>query len=186
MEQQHLSHSVSIGNTPPYYTLTTSITTTGLQVGDTWTCTAIGEDLEDGSLTPSYIWQDMNGSFIQSGSSLTLSASNSDPGYPITCVATITDSGGLSLDSSASETVVNSSPSTPSISITPSAPVAGVDDLVCTIASQSIDPDGQTITYNSDGITLQVSNVHPVLLLFRIRFRSKHHGRHLDVSGDSL
>ena len=157
-----LTDSVSIGNSDPYFTMAATITTTGLQTGDTWTCTAFGEDPEDGTLTPSYIWQDGGGAFVQSGSILTLSPSNSEPNYPLTCVATITDSAGVSVSSSASEIVQNSYPSTPSISISPSAPVAGIDNLVCTIASHSYDPDSQAISYsfswfNSSGLQQSAS-----------------------------
>ena len=162
--------SVSIGNTNPYFTMPATITTTGHQVGDSWICTAFGADQEDGMLTPSYIWKDMNGGLVHNGSTLVLSANNSNPNESITCLATIMDSAGISLSSSAAETVLNSLPSTPSISISPSSPTAGVDDLICNINTLASDPDAEQVVYtyewyNSSGLQ-QASSVSALSNIF--------------------
>jgi hypothetical protein len=45
------------------------------------------------------------------------------------------------------ENSCNSAPTAPEVSISPSDPTAGEDDLVCSIDSESYDPDGDTISY---------------------------------------
>ncbi|MFT5587221.1 MAG: hypothetical protein ACI9VR_004829 [Cognaticolwellia sp.] len=45
--------------------------------------------------------------------------------------------------------VANAAPSIPTVIISPeNGPVAGVDDLVCEVLRPSVDPDGDTVTYN--------------------------------------
>lgn len=138
----------SAGNTAPYFSVSALIVTNGTQVGSSWTCVAGGSDAEDGVLTPTYEWLNNSGAVIQTGANLSITASNSAPNTLISCRATITDSGGLSATSTDTEMVQNSVPSTPSISISPSAPVAGVDNLTCSIVSPSTDADLDSIIYS--------------------------------------
>lgn len=162
-----LSNTETVGNTDPTFLTPATITTTGNLVGDTWTCYANGTDQDDGALTPTYTWEDANGNFLASGASLTLSSSNSNPNTDIFCVASIADTDGGTATSSASETVVNTSPTfTSSASISPSSAVTSTL-LIC--AGTAADSDGDTptlsyawsksngTTYGSNGNTLQLS-----------------------------
>ena len=60
-------------------------------------------------------------------------------------------------------TISNTPPTTPSVSISPTAPFAGVDDLTCTISGLSTDVDGDALTYtfvwrDGSGSTVQTTN----------------------------
>ena len=56
------------------------VTTSGTQVGDTWTCYAAGTDQDDGTLNPTYEWHGCQWNTIgASGDTLVLSSSNSAP-----------------------------------------------------------------------------------------------------------
>jgi len=64
-------------------------------------------------------------------------------------VATVTDTAGNTRTATVSFVVgpPNSAPTAPVVSISPSAPVALTDDLVCSIDTASTDADNDTITY---------------------------------------
>ena len=60
-------------------------------------------------------------------------------------------------------TISNTPPTSPSASISPSAPFAGVDDLICSVSNISADVDGDPITYtfvwrDGNGSVVQTSN----------------------------
>ncbi len=112
-----ITATTTIQNTPPTFTDVAQLSTTGLQVGDTWTCAATGVDQDDGSLLPTYTWQDDTGTNIGSGTSLPISALNSTPEESIYCIATLQDNQGLSVSSSTSETVLNTAPIISSVEI---------------------------------------------------------------------
>ena len=169
-----LAASETVLNTDPTFITPATVSTNGTQVGDTWTCYAAGTDQDDGTLTPTYEWQDANGTFVASGSSLTLSSSNSAPNTDLTCVATLTDSLNATATSSASATVTNTAPTFDvSASISPNTGVVTASLLTCT--GNAIDADGDTPTvsyawsnsngtvYGSTGNTLQLtpSTVNP-------------------------
>ena len=68
------------------------------------------------------------------------------PEDEVVCTVTVTDTQ-LATDSDfASITITNRPPEQPTVSISPSSPVEGVDDLVCT--ATSIDLDGTTPNYS--------------------------------------
>ena len=112
-----LSATATIQNTAPSFSSPAQISSTGLQVGDTWTCSAIGEDQDDGTLTVVYQWEDAQGIQLQTGASIEITASNSNPSESLTCVATITDIQGLITTSTTSKIVSNTAPSIISVGI---------------------------------------------------------------------
>ena len=130
-----VSSTVTIQNSTPTFTGAVSITATGTQVGDTWTCNATGSDLDDGLITPTYIWQDTAGNTLGTDSTLLLTAQNSEPTEEIYCVATLTDALGLSVSDSSFLSVSNTPPSITSISIDQSD--VYTDDLVSATAVYS-------------------------------------------------
>ena len=150
-----LAASETVLNTDPTFITPATVSTNGTQVGDTWTCYAAGTDQDDGTLTPTYEWQDANGTFVASGSSLTLSSSNSAPNTDLTCVATLTDSLNATATSSASATVTNTAPSFDiAASISPNSNVVTASLLTCTGSASDADGDTPTVSYawsNSNG-----------------------------------
>ena len=150
------THSVYVNNTKPTVTTPTVTPSGRFIMGTTLTCAASGSDAEDGSLTPTYEWY--NGlTLVSSIRALTLSTSSGlyTYGDTLTCRATVTDSEGDTATSSTSNTI-NNLPSAPVIAISPKTPTSGVDDLVCTISTESSDADasdtvGYTFTWYNDG-----------------------------------
>ena len=101
-------------------------------MGDTLTCDAEGVDQDDGTLNPSYVWEDADGVTLGTGTTLTLTATNSTPAEEIACIATITDTLGASASSSDSVTVDNTDPVFDvAASISPSTGVVADSTLVC-------------------------------------------------------
>ena len=151
-----LAASDTVGNTDPTFIISSTITTTGTQVGDTWTCFASGTDQDDGARTATYIWQDATGTTIQSGDTLVLSASNSNPSEAISCVATITDTQNATATSTASETVSNTAPIfSVAASLSPSSASTSTL-LICSGTASDADGDTPTLSYswsNSNGST---------------------------------
>ena len=112
-----MTASEIVQNTPPYFSSAANIVATGTAVGDTWTCTSTGDDQDDGTLTASYSWQDHTGAILGSNADLELTATNTTPFESITCTATLTDTQGLTTQSSASLTVSNSVPHISTVAI---------------------------------------------------------------------
>jgi hypothetical protein len=121
----------------------------------TLTCTATGTDPEDGTISPSYAWQNLSNGWSYIGSPVTLTAADASPGDEIVCTATVTDSAGATASDTASVFVENSAPSIKSVTITPLSAVAG-DDLACTYAGfvdTDLDADASTFTWSVNGVT---------------------------------
>jgi hypothetical protein len=71
-----------------------------------------------------------------------------EKGDPVYVVATPTDGTDTGVSSTSSTlTVLNSAPTAPEISVSPTNPEPGQDDLVCTVDTASTDADGDTLTY---------------------------------------
>ncbi len=112
-----VSSNLTIQNSTPTFTSAVSISATGTQVGDTWTCNATGSDPDDGSISPTYSWQDTSGNTLGYGETLVLTAQNSEPTEDIHCIASLNDELGLSVSDSSFLTVTNTPPEITSISI---------------------------------------------------------------------
>jgi uncharacterized protein (TIGR02145 family) len=99
-------------------------------------------------VTESYTWADFSGT-LSTGASLDLATTSSIPGDVISCTVDVADSDGGSTSDTASITVYNRSPLTPTVTITWSGSGSGpdeADDLFC--VGVSSDPDGDVITYS--------------------------------------
>ena len=90
-----------------------------------------------------YAWT-VNGSQVSTSSSLSTGYEKGD-----TVVCTVTPSDGSFDGTPLSDSVVigNSPPTGPVLEIDPEFPLAGLDDLVCTLGTRSTDPDGDPVSY---------------------------------------
>ena len=97
------SDTATIQNTNP--TITSINITPHFSINNSsLTCSAEGEDLNDGELSPSYVWK--NGSTqIGTGNSLQLSLSIVSSNDVVRCIAEVTDNNGASASSSTSITI---------------------------------------------------------------------------------
>ena len=138
-----ITETVTVTNTPPTFANNASIASTGTQVGDTWTCTASGTDQDDGSIIPTYTWQDASGNTVGTGDTIVLSPLNSEPNEVIFCIATLTDSQGLTISDSTSAIVTNTPPIITSVSIDQSD--VFTDDIIsATVAYSDADANNDT------------------------------------------
>jgi hypothetical protein len=94
-----------------------------------------------------YTWS-VNGSEVQTGSNHTLSGSFFDKGEVVLLSVVADDGNDMSVASTGTLTVSNSLPSAPGISLFPSAPIEGVDDLLCSIDTSSGDADSDSVSYS--------------------------------------
>ena len=140
--------SVTIENTEPIFSTGASISPSSPVVGDTLTCSAEATDADDGSLTPSFAWQDENNDSLGTGATLTLTSSNSNVGEVITCVATATDGNGAQITSLIGVTVINSAPVFDTdTAISPSSGVTTISELTCSATASDADGDTPTLSY---------------------------------------
>ena len=134
------SDSLVIDNTDPVVTSVT-ITPPSATVGDDLTCNYTATDADADSLTPTYAWS-VNG--VESGTGTTLS-SGFTGGDQVSCTVTVDDGNGS--DSGSDSLVIdNTAPVITSVSIAPSAPVAG-DRLVCSYVASDADGDNLEPVY---------------------------------------
>ncbi|GEM_PF-1602961 len=153
--------SVTIANALP--TVGTPTVTPGTAYTDTeLTCTeGATEDLDGDTVTVDFEWH-INGAFYSAGP--TFSAFSAARGDDVTCVVTPHDGAEYGLPvSSAVVPIVNSPPTAPTVVVTPASPES-FNDLTCAVAVDSVDADGDTVTYTyewlvggaSSGITATV------------------------------
>jgi len=96
-----------------------------------------------------YKWQKWNGANwqdIPGETSNTLSPDNFVKGDQIKVICTPFDGEGYGTSKEDTITISNSPPSAPVVDVTPDFPTTA-DDLVCTIITPSVDPDGDPVTY---------------------------------------
>lgn len=125
---------------------TTSITPSSPNTTQDLSCDIVtgATDPDGDPLTYTYAWRRDGAPTANTGA--TLSASNTARGQIWECTATASD-GSLSGPPVTSSTAIqNSAPSTPQPAISPTAPRTG-DNLVCSVQTASVDPDGDPITY---------------------------------------
>lgn len=141
-----LSDSVSVFNQPPEVD-SVVLSPSAPDTEDTVTATVSTHDDDGDTVTVSYAWYVDGGSISAAGSSLD-GASWFDKHQDVFVVVIPNDGSedGTALSSS-SVTVVNTPPEAPTVSIDPSAPSAGVDDLLCQVDVESYDADGDSIDY---------------------------------------
>ncbi len=140
------SDSATAVNSPPAVSAIT-LSPSDITTDDEVTANFTASDADGETVSLGYEWY-VDGSLASTASSLD-GGIYFDKGQEIYVTVTPSDGEdyGSSVTSSAT-TVVNSPPSAPSVSISPSDPEPGVDDLVCTVDIDSSDDDGDSISYS--------------------------------------
>jgi hypothetical protein len=140
------SSSLTISNRTPTVD-SVSLSPDPLYTDSNIVATASASDLDGDTLSLNYDWY-VESVLVQSGVAVSLDFSNYEKDDVVRVEVTADDSAGISTSSSVSITVQNTSPGSPSISISPSEPVAQSDDLVCSVDTASSDVDSDTVTYS--------------------------------------
>ena len=138
-----VSTSVSISNSPPSITAL-SILPNPLYTNDVAYLDITASDQDGDTITYIYSWAINTNS---GGTFATLDSSLFSRGDIVDVAVTPSDSFSSGQPHTASITVSNSAPEQPQMEL-PSAPKEGVDDLVCTVVTGSIDHDGDSIDYS--------------------------------------
>lgn len=138
--------SIVIDNSPPEVA-SVSLSPSAAYTDDTLS-TSVGatSDADGDPVTLTYTWTVDGASTGSSGTSLSGSTYFSRDEL---VVVTVTPSDGTDAGSAVTDsvTVLNSPPTTPGVTITPSSPEEGTDDLFCEVTTASTDADGDAITY---------------------------------------
>ena len=116
----------------------------GKQVGDTVTCSATAVDGFGNPTSVSYRWLDALGSEIQSGNSLYLIPSNTEPLENITCEASIV-AGSLTEISTDTIQIDNTPPTMSVVSVNPISGIYRDGTVYC--SAQGYDDDQKTLSY---------------------------------------
>ena len=144
----------------PTFTDAAAISPSAAYVESTLTCTASATDEQDGTLLPTFVWS-VNGNVVETGSVYVVQQGDVNVGDTLVCTASVSDSDGNTQTSVDAVSILNSSPSAPSISITPGNPEVQVDDLTCAITGPATDLDNHAITYQfsweKDGVSFPAS-----------------------------
>ncbi len=141
------SVTIDTGNARPSVT-SLSLTPTTVYTDDTLTVTVTTRDAEGDAVTLAYAWTVDGVATGATGNTLS-GVSWFDKHQDVQVTVTPSDAGGAGTPVSSSiVTVLNTPPGAPSVSISPSAPVEGVDDLICTVDVASSDDDGDSATYS--------------------------------------
>ena len=147
-EMTSQSQSAVIADEAPSFDVAATITpSSSIFTGTSLNCSATAIDPEDGALIPNYEWF-VGSTSVGTGDMYTVDANQSNVGDSLTCTATVVDSDANVVTSSVQVTIENTIPTMASISISPGAPMAGQDDLICTIDSPSSDVDLQSLSYS--------------------------------------
>jgi len=157
------SNTVTVSNSAPVISQAQIVTQRGDQsvyTDDVLSVVITATDDDGDSISFDYQW--MSGSLSLSTGS-TLDGAFFDYGEQVSVTVTPDDGivSGASVTSTA-VTVLNSPPSSPSIEITPSPALLGVDDLTCSVISVSTDADGDPVQYYFDWIDPNGSVVQSV------------------------
>ena len=116
----------------------------GKQVGDTVTCSATALDGFGNPIVVSYRWLDASGSEIESGSSLYLTPSNTDPLENITCEASIVVGSQQNISTDTIQ-IDNTPPTMSIVSVTPNSSIYRDSIVFC--SAQGYDDDQKTLSY---------------------------------------
>lgn len=133
-------------NTAPVVSSAT-LSPSNVYTNDTLQAIVSGSDVDNDAVGYGYDWY-VDGVLVQGGSSSSLAGGYFSKNQSISVRVTPEDgeASGSPLSSGA-VTVLNSTPSAPTLEITPSMPVVG-EDLVCSVVVPSVDADGDVLVYS--------------------------------------
>jgi hypothetical protein len=140
--------TTTIGNAAPSI-VSVSVTPESPRTDDLLEALVTTTDADGDSLTLTYDWY-VDGALVQSGTDDTLDGTAAfERGDDVYVEVYVTDGTTTVSDTSALLTVGNTPPTVPVVTIEPSSPVEGYDDLQCALVTESSDADGDTVSYSA-------------------------------------
>ena len=150
--------SVTVENIPPVFTSAAVISpASAVKTGTELTCSATAEDLEDGSLSPSYSWE-VNGTQVGTGAVYTVHADDTDVGDDIICIAAVVDNQSTIETSTVFVTVENTSPVISNVEI---SPTEAYNDSTITCLANFVEPDEELLpsySWSYGGVNIGTSS----------------------------
>ncbi|MFH1469813.1 MAG: Ig-like domain-containing protein [Pseudomonadota bacterium] len=144
-----VTDTLTVGNAAPSVTAV-SLSPTTAYTSTLLTAVVSSTDPDGDAVSVSYAWTVDGASVAATGATLD-GATYFDKHQDV--VVTVTPSDGIDTGApvaSAAVTILNTPPTAPTVSIDPSDPEEGTDDLLCQVDVASTDADGDTITYVMD------------------------------------
>jgi len=140
------SNSVTVSNTVPEIT-SVSLSPTSPTTNETVSALVSTTDADGDAVSVQYDWY-VDGTLLSATGSSLDGSSWFDKGQQVQVEVTpFDDEDAGTSDTSSTITAVNTPPPAPQVAIEPSRAEVGVDDLVCVIQTESVDDDGDTVTY---------------------------------------
>ena len=139
--------SVTIQSTAPVIT-SVSLSPATVYTDDSIAATVVASDADGDAVTLGYVW------YVDSTPSLSTHSYLDGSSYfskDQVVYVEVTPTDGTSVGTpvtSSSITISNTLPGAPTVALTPAAPAAGLNDIVCTVATASFDSDNDTISYS--------------------------------------
>ena len=143
-----VSATATVGNSPPEIA-SVSLAPSAVYTNDTLTSTVGTVSDPDGdTVTLAYTWKVDGTSTGTTGTTLD-GATWFERDEVVTVTVTPSDGTDTGTAVSDSVTVLNSAPTAPVVTISPSDPTEGVDDLLCEVSVAATDADGDPLTYSA-------------------------------------
>ena len=162
-----MSTSITISNKAPEVS-SAIISPTAPSTGDDLSVAVTSSDVDGDTVSLSYTWWvDGADSGLGSVDTVPSSATSRDQTWYVTVTPNDGTEDGAPVDADP-VSIDNTAPTTPAIAISPSSPVTETDDLYCQILTESLDVDGDTVSYSfmwtQDGVAWSgttSSTTHP-------------------------
>ena len=148
--------SVTVTNSKPTIVTPEITPNTDIHIDSLLSCTTTGEDINDGVLTPNYVWSS-DGRELGVGASLQLNDTLVEIGDSVVCTATVTDQENVSESDYATVMVVNSAPAFSDIVIHPIATAPTDTELTCTAIVSDLEDGALIPSYSWSNGAIQLT-----------------------------
>ena len=156
---------------------------------DILTATATASDTDSSGITIQYEWF-VNGVLVAETGSTLSGTTYFSKGDSVEVRVTPNDGNNDGTAESATVDILNSAPTAPVVLVTPSSPEGGADDLVCTLSTESMDADGDTVDYTFswtvDGVAYTTSETTIIWIPSRVPKPTKEKGYGNAVSAPKM
>ena len=133
---------------------------------ETLTCSAAFSDLNDGALSPAYVWTKSDGTILSSTDSYTIDANETDVGDSLTCTASVIDADGDTISRKQRNDTKHTTD--PGWCIT-FLPIITSDDVTCSVTGvDDIDGDSVSLSYEYGNGNIQLKTRTHLQVQYRL------------------
>ena len=131
-----------------------ALSPSGVYTDTVVTASVVASDADGDAVSLQYAWSSSAGTNLSAETGSSLDGAGT-PGFAKGEVVTLSvtpvetnDATAIGVAATADFTVLNTPPEAPPISVSPSEPAPGTDDLLCNLNGPSVDADGDAVTYS--------------------------------------